>query len=350
MTQTIETSTLIPSLVGVGKTDFGLLSAGNWRRVIREVPHTVQWNGTQYLVGNHVEQYTTPTERMDFLRLADGPEARALTYTTLANLMPDGISMTASIEVGFPVEVMMDRALATQLLRDLRGWLSGTNRFTVDNKEYQVTIEGIQALAQPAGAFFNWGMDNEGEWARAGNDLNVSVGVCDIGFNTLDIFSVSGGQIVGKYTGGDTAGIRRAAEMLTRSVREKFDVPLSRQAADRFLRSEKPILSCADGDIDILPLTTQSLDAASASIGDFIETLLGNGRQFRHLLFTGGGAEMIRTSLLRRYPHGQILPNTVNANALGLARYGRRAFKSAKNVIGLDPGFGGFKAVRLQAE
>ena len=45
MTQTIETSTLIPSLVGVGKTDFGLLSAGNWRRASREVPHTVQWNG-----------------------------------------------------------------------------------------------------------------------------------------------------------------------------------------------------------------------------------------------------------------------------------------------------------------
>jgi hypothetical protein len=350
MTQIIETSTIIPSLVGVGKTDFGLLSAGNLRRTARELPHIVQWNGTQYLVGNHVEQYTNPTERMDFLRLADGPEARALTYATLASLMQDDRSLTASIEIGFPVEVMMDRSLATQLLRDLRGWLSGTNRFTVDGKEYQTTIEGIQALAQPAGAFFSWGMNNQRKWMRAMDDLDVMVGICDIGFNTLDIFTVSGGDIVGKFTGGDTAGIRRAAEALTRAVKEKYDVTLSRQAADRYLREEKPTLSCFQGNMDLLPLKIQSLDTASAAIGDFIETLLGNGKQFRYLIFTGGGAEMIRSSLLRRYPHGQVLPNPVMANALGLARYGRRIFKTAQTVIGLDPGFGGFKAVSLKAE
>ncbi|RPH61230.1 MAG: hypothetical protein EHM81_04655, partial [Chloroflexi bacterium] len=72
MTAIFETSAIIPSLVGVGKTDFGLLSAGNLRRSTREMPHVVAWNGTQYLVGQHVEQFTRPTERMDFLRLADG--------------------------------------------------------------------------------------------------------------------------------------------------------------------------------------------------------------------------------------------------------------------------------------
>ena len=244
MTQIIETSTVIPSLVGVGKTDFGLLSAGNLRRTARELPHIVQWNGTQYLVGNHVEQYTTPTERMDFLRLADGPEARALTYATLASLMQDGWPLTASIEIGFPVEVMMDRPLATQILRDLRGWLSGTNHFTMDGKEYQVTIENIQAAAQPAGAFFSWGMNNLGKWMRAMDDLDVMVGICDIGFNTLDIFTVSGGDIVGKFTGGDTAGIRRAAEALMRAVKEKYDVTLSRQAGRPLLarRETDPVL------------------------------------------------------------------------------------------------------------
>lgn len=350
MSQIIETSTIIPSLVGVGKTDFGLLSAGNFRRSARDLPFIVQWNGTQYLVGNHVEQYTNPTERMDFLRLADGPEARALTYATLASLMTGAMPLKASIEIGFPVEVMMDRPLATQILRDLRSWLSGPNLFTVNGKEYQVTVENIQAAAQPAGAFYSWGMDNMGKWMRGPADLNVMVGICDIGFNTLDIFTVSGGEIVGKFTGGDTAGIRRAAEGLMRAVKEKYDVTLSRQAADRYLREERPILSCYQGNMDILPLVSQSLDTASAAIGNFIETLLGNGKQFRYLLFTGGGAQMIRSNLLRRYPHGQVLPNTVMANALGLARYGRRIFKTAQTVIGLDPGFGGFKAVCLKNE
>jgi hypothetical protein len=349
MTQITETSTLIPAQVGVGKTDFGLLSAGNLRRASRDLPYSVQWDDVQYLVGPRVEQYANTSERMDFLRLADGPEARALTYATLANLMPDGKPLLANLIMGLPVEVMMERALATQVLRDIRSWLSGTNRFIMDGQEYQVTIEGIQVVAQPAGAFFAWGMNNEGVWARAADDLNVLVGVCDLGFNTNDVFSVSGGQIVGKHTGGITDGIRRAAETLTRLVKDKYDVTLSRQMADRFLRAEKPILSCAAGDVNLQPLVSQALDAASATIGDFLETLLGNGKQFRHLLFTGGGAEMFRTNLLRRYPHGQILPNAVMANALGLARYGRRVFKSAHTVIGLDPGFGGFKAVCLKS-
>jgi hypothetical protein len=291
-----------------------------------------------------------PTTFPPPLQLPTTDYGGTLTYATLASLMQDDRSLTASIEIGFPVEVMMNRPLATQLLRDLRGWLSGTNHFTVDGKEYQTTIEGIQALAQPAGAFFSWGMNNQTKWMRAMDDLDVMVGICDIGFNTLDIFTVSGGDIVGKFTGGDTAGIRRAAEALTRAVKEKYDVTLSRQAADRYLREEKPILSCFQGNMDLLPLKIQSLDTASAAIGDFIETLLGNGKQFRYLIFTGGGAEMIRSSLLRRYPHGQVLPNPVMANALGLARYGRRMFKTAQTVIGLDPGFGGFKAVSLKAE
>jgi hypothetical protein len=350
MTQIIETSTIIPSLVGVGKTDFGLLSVGSPRRATLDMPHVIQWNETQYLVGEHVEMYTVPTERMDFLRLADGPEARALTYATLAKLMPDRTQMTGSIEIGFPVEVMMDRTLATQILRDLRSWLIGTHQFMLDKKEYRITIDDVQAVAQPAGAFFSWGMNNMGKWIRKTDDLNAMVGICDIGFNTLDIFSVAGSHIIGKYTGGDTAGIRRAAEALMRAVKEKYDVALSRQQADRFLREKKPILNCWQGQLDILTLTNQSLDTTSAAIGDFIETLLGNGKQFSYLLFTGGGSEMIRSSLTRRYPHGQILPNPVMANARGLAYHARRTFKKAQTVIGLDPGFGGFKAVCLKNE
>lgn len=349
MSEIIETSANIPAVVGVGKTDFGLLSAGNLRRTAREIPHVISWDGAQYLVGMGVEKFARPTERMDFLRLADGKEGQALTLTTLGSLAGESRQLQASLMVGFPVEVMLNRSLATQILRDLRAWLTKVHRFTLDGQEYCITVDDLQAAAQPAGAYFTWGMNNQGKWNRSAADLDVLVGIADIGFNTLDIFSVAGGQVVGKLTGGDTAGIRRAAEALMREVKEKYDVNLSRHEADQFLRAEKPTLSCWQGEIDLAPLTSQAIEAAASGIGDFIETLWGPGKQFRHLLFTGGGAELIRTQLVRRYPHGQVLPSPVLANALGLARYGRRVFKTAQNVIGLDPGFGGFKAVRLEA-
>ena len=348
MTDILETSAIVPSVVGVGRTDFGLLTAGNLRRVSTELPHAVSWNGAQYLVGHTVEKYAPTSERMDFLRLGDSPEARALTYATLAQLTGPTRSITASLMVGFPVEVMMNRELANRILRELRAWLVGEHRFTVDGQEYIIVITNVQVAAQPAGAFFAWGMSNAGKWVRSAADLDVMVAVGDLGFNTLDIIAVEGGQVVGKYSGGDTAGIRRAAELLMRQVKENYDVSLTRHEADCFLRSEHPNLSCWQGEVDLTPLTTQALETAAAGIGDFIETRWGNGKQFRYLLFTGGGSEMVRAHLLRRYPHAQILPNPVLSNALGLARYGRRVFKTADTVIGLDPGFGGFKAVCLQ--
>lgn len=348
MNNILETSTIIPSIVGVGRTDFGLLTAGNLRRASTEHPHIVVWGGKQYLVGQGTEKYASISERMDFLRLGDSDEAPALTYVSLAQLVGVDGTLTAALMVGFPVEVMMNLELARQLLRQLRAWLVGEHCFTVDGQEYVITITDIQVAAQPAGAFFAWGMSNAGKWNRPTADLDVMVAVGDLGFNTLDIIAVEGGQVVGKYSGGDTAGIRRAAEILARQVKEQFEVPLSRQEADRFLRTEHPILSCWRGEVDLTPLAAQALETAAAGIGDFMETHWGNGKQFRYLLFTGGGSEMVRVHLLKRYPHAQILPNPVLVNALGLARYGRRVFKNAETVIGLDPGFGGFKAVCLK--
>jgi hypothetical protein len=348
MNNSLETSVIIPSVVGIGKTDFGLLTAGNLRRASRETPHVISWDGTQYLAGEGVEKFARPIERMDFLRLADSIEGQVLNLVTLGSLAGQSRQLHTSLMVGLPVEAMLDRPLASQILRDLRSWFGKVQRFTLDGDEYLLAVDDLQAAAQPAGAYFSWGMNNQGKWSRAIADLDALVGIADIGFNTLDVFSVSGGQVVGKFTGGDTAGIRRAAEILMRQVKERFDISLSRHEADHYLRDSKPILSCSEGDIDLTPFCKQALESAASGIGDFLETLWGNGKQFRYLLFTGGGAEMIKPQLIRRYPHGQILPNPVLANALGLARYGRRIFKNAETVIGLDPGFGGFKAVCLQ--
>ncbi len=44
---------------------------------------TIRFDGSEYLVGQHVSDYARPVERLDFNRLADTPELRAPAYTTL---------------------------------------------------------------------------------------------------------------------------------------------------------------------------------------------------------------------------------------------------------------------------
>ncbi len=341
----------ILSVVGKGNIDMGHLSTGNWGKRNTHKPAQVSWGETiEYLVGNYVEKFASVIERMDFARLSSGSEIRALFYATLASLLENEQKYKISIMFALPVSVMLDKLLARKALRELHSWVIGIHIFEVNGKKYHIEIVALDIFAQPTGGYFSWLLNDEGKVIRPTSDLKALVTVCDIGFNTLDVFSVQSGAVIGKHTGGNTAGVRRAAEQLIREIKEKYGVTLSRHQADEYLRAKKPVFSCAQGDMDIAPLVDQALSVASASIGDFLETLLGNGNQFRYMLFTGGGSALIKKELLQRYPLAQVLPNPVFANALGLARYARRAFPDASHVIGLDPGFGGFKAVLLSNE
>lgn len=321
---------VVPSVVGVGGVDVGLLSIGNLGRRRRSEPDRVAFGGVKYLVGEGVSRYARPVQRMDFLRLSDGPELRAVFYDAVFRLLGRGNYQDVRLMVGLPVEVMAERERAEETLRAMRRWMVARHRFAVSDTPVTLQITDVKAMAQPAGTFFAWGLDDGGRWARAKEDLLKPVAICDIGFNTLDLFAVQAGEVIARFTGGDTAGMRRAAELLINAVRAEHGVELSLHEADALLRRKRPVVYTADGEIDLRALVRQALDTAAAEIITFVEQRWGNGRQFAHLLFTGGGAETLREALLRQCPHGVVLPNPVTANAVGLARYAVRVFK-AKN-------------------
>ena len=318
---------VVSSVVGVGETDLGMLSIGNLgRRRRRREPDRVAFGGGEYLVGEGGSQYARPVQRMDFLRLSDGPELRALFYGAVFRLLGKGSHRDVALMVGLPVEVMADRERARETLRSLKRWMVARHRFAVNGEPVILHVADVKVMAQPAGTFFAWGLDDTGRWARAKGDLKAPVAVCDIGFNTLDLFAVQGGEVVARFTGGDTAGMRRAAELLIQAVRAEHGVELSLHEADALLRLKRPVIYTADGEVNLKAQVRQALDTAAAGIVTFVEQRWGNGRQFAHLLFTGGGAEVLREPLLRQYPHGVVLPDPVSANAVGLARYAVRVF------------------------
>jgi hypothetical protein len=94
----------------------------------------------------------------------------------------------------------------------------------------------------------------------------------------------------------------------------------------------------------------QVLDASATQITDICETTVGNGKQFSRVLFTGGGSELLRKSMLKHFPFALVLPNAVMANATGCAYAGMLKWRdlNPELVIGLDPGFGGFKVTALR--
>ena len=321
----------LPSVVGVGDTDTGLLTLGSLgARRNGQQPLSVAWDRACYLAGHRVSSFARPIERMDFLRLSEGPELRALTYAAIGSLLGSGEHIV-SLMLGLPVEVMAERKRATATVKGLREWLLGEHRFTLDGSPIDLTVASIKAIAQPAGAFFAWGLNDTGHWMRTASDLRAPVGICDIGFNTLDLFAVEGGQVVARFTGGDTLGLRRAAELLIGHVRREHGMALSLHEADALFSDRRPQVHTPNGLANMQAAARQALDATAGEILGFVESRWGQGRQFAYLLFTGGGAEALRPELTRLYPHGLVLPAPVTANALGLARYAQRAFAPTRD-------------------
>jgi len=123
-------------------------------------------------------------------------------------------------------------------------------------------------------------------------------------------------------------GMRRAAEILVQNIRATYGVSMTLHEADALLNAHRPVLSIADGDVQIGDLVAQALDATAANMVSFVEGLWGNARQWRYVIFGGGGVEIprIRRAISQLMPHAIILPEPVTANAIGLARLAQRQF------------------------
>lgn len=335
----------IESVVGVGSSNLGLLSLHGGKSRAARIDIYQNSNGETYLVGGQVRDFAQPIERLDFHRVQDCPELRALAFTALGRLLGSGIH-NISVNVGLPNLIMLDTTQAQEARRNLRSWLLGTHQYQLNHQNLTLTISAVDIMAQPAGAYAAFAYDDHGQLMLAPQDREATIAICDIGFNTVDVLTLRGLSILKTMTGGNVIGMRRAAEVLLQSVQERYGVTLSRHEADHLLRY--PRLETITGFQDLSREAELARQAAAGGVIDYITGLWGNGRQISRILFTGGGAEALRKELLQQYPHGQVLPEPVMSNALGLARHARRRFKESAVVVGLDPGFGGIKAVALR--
>lgn len=331
---------ITPSVVGIGKTELGLL--GSVPKSQR--PHVVEFDGAAYLVGDHVGNYASEVQRLDMLRLQNGPEAKALTYATLGKLLgPD--SQAVSPVVGFPVEILLDREKAKETLKGLRSWLVGEHAFTLDGTPHRVTVEQIGRISQPAGTHAAW-LNGHAGAQPVGNELRATVAVCDIGFNTVDLHVLKPGEKVApRFTGGESIGMHIACEVLAKAIHDHYGVRLSLPAADALLRKAHPEIETRTGFVDVTAEARQAKAHAASQIVRFITGLWNDDMQASVILFTGGGSKALSSELLAQFPPGRVMNRPVIANAIGMAAVARLKFGASG--IGFDPGFGAFKAVRL---
>lgn len=305
---------VLPATVGVGEIAPALETGMSRRRSSpARTPDRVRWGGLSYLVGE-VERYVRPADRLDMDRFGGGPEMEALLLAAAGRLLGEG-EHEAVAAVGLPVHVLRAPD-AAETVAAVRRWLSGEHRGEVNGKPVALRIRAVKVLAQPLGAFFAWGLDGGGRWARSAQDFKARVAVIDVGFNTLDIFAVEGGEVIQRFTQGGTLGIRRAAERLVDLMRAHRGWAPTLREADAWLRG--------NGEEEI---ARQALEIAASEIVTFCEQALGDTAPLlRAVILCGGGIAFraVRERLERRFPNAVVPADPVAANALGLARFAVR--------------------------
>lgn len=315
----------LPTVTGIGKIrDMGILSTGLSRapKVIK--PVQVGLDGQSILVGHNVHQYTKPTTRLDYERLREGPEIKALVYAILSNQLNDNDCI--SLLIGLPVSVMSDKGLAQKTMSKLRSWMVGQHEFTINGNSYHIEIQKVRGMAQPLGTYWAFGLDKKGQWDRGSADWDAPGIVADIGFNTLDVFGIQKGQLIHRATGGDRLGMHQAARTIIEEV-SGWNVRPSLYEVDLMIKAhvngEEVLLYHPNGTEVINNLIETALSQAFSGIVEFIDAKL-NGLPYRFLIITGGGAMALKKWLQEHYPYAIILDNPVTANARGLARYAVR--------------------------
>ena len=317
----------VDSVVGVGSTDLGMLDTGLTRAKTAK-PYRVQF-GDVWSTWSGRRWPATPGPSSAWTSTGWGTRPASAPACT-PRCTP---SSTAAIRT-WPSSPACRWSCSRESRPKKRwtpcaaGWKGNTASAWTATQAHLNVLE-VKVRAQPQGALFEWALNMHGQWAHPTATIKDRIAVLDLGFNTLDLFTIQDGQISKRFTGGNTSGVRRAATALADMLAAR-GLTVSLHEADAWVQAcvqspRKKLETHVGGDtVNLRPLVQRALQSTTEEVLTFVERAWGNARQFQYVILTGGGALAIGDALLRQIPHATLLPDPVTANARGLARFAQR--------------------------
>lgn len=186
-----------------------------------------------------------------------------------------------------------------------------------------VTVEDVIIKKQPFGSLCDLILDNNGEMIDPGLAKGFNV-IADIGARTLNILTVDALEEQPKLTTHTNDGMFSAYMQIGEYLEGNLGVTIP----DGKLPSV--ILKKEIKGIDITDLISQSYENHANTIVNILDRILINSTGFvTSLIFTGGGAELLRPFLEKRYSGSGIDVKFLGrySNVSGLRKYGIRQTK-----------------------
>jgi hypothetical protein len=274
-----------------------------------------------FWVGERAADWGRVVENLDHDRFTGPPELQALTYGGLTRYFQQcGLPGAAlNVTIGLPLETLTGPESETaSLAAGVRHWLVGGHTWTADGKPCEVAITEAKISSQPAGALFDFLLDETGGFIPARKLLfGKEIGVVSVGMSTVELLVARNGAPVNRFTAGQTFGVRRLLELAAP------DGLYTLGELDTQLRA---------GRLDI----GLALPIWASEVTGLIERRWGRDyRRFAAIVVVGGGALLLREALLTRFGSRAFLPDDpVISTARGLFKMAlmQAARKRAKPV------------------
>jgi hypothetical protein len=213
-----------------------------------------------------------------------------------------------NLYLGLPIRALMDSdAASTQAA--IRDAFCRSHTWAVDGVSHAVTVDAVRITSQPVGAMFDYLLDDSGQ-LPLGRRMAAKdeLGILGIGMNTLDLLVVRNATPVQRFTAGETLGVRRLLELM----------------------HNDGSYSLAELDLRLREATMTATEAGrlwGTEVLGFIERTWGREfRRFRVIVAVGGGTELLREPLLRRFRDKLHIPDDpIISTARGLYKYSLKA-------------------------
>jgi hypothetical protein len=269
----------------------------------RKPPLRIRTDNGSFFVGSGAHEWGRPlSEDLDHDRFTGSPELRAMlaagftgyaqTYETLADPL--------AVYLGLPLEALSEEAGA--VADGVRRWLVGAHAWQADAHPLSVTVETVKITSQAAGALFDYLLDDAGAFIPARKaHFDKEIGVISVGMNTVELLVTRSGAPQDRFTAGRTAGVRRLLDLVNPGGLYSLG------ELDTQLRA---------GKLD----TAAALPVWEREVISFIERRWGNAyKRFAAVIVVGGGALLLRSSLLARFNAKAYMPDDpVLSTARGL--------------------------------
>ena len=277
-------------------------------------PLHVRTTGGAFYLGLGAHDWGRPVENMDHERFTGTPEMRALVYGALSQYLElvkakaeaESLDLNLTLTIGLPIEALTGEEEAVKATAAaVRRWTEGAHAWEADGRAYAVTVQGVTVTLQPAGALYDYLLDDTGAFIPGRKaHFGAEIGVISIGMNTLEVLLTRAGKIVPGETHGARLGVRRLLELCNPG--ELYTLG----ELDGQLRTGKLDVSTA------LPIW------ASEVMGLLERRWGAKHRRFAAVILVGGGVKLLRQQLALRFSGKAYIPDDpVLATACGLHKF-----------------------------